>query len=176
MTTEVKVIGGIGLLTLIILVGGVFFLSKNDAKQQQKENSPLMGKEYPTSSQHIPRGEKHEAYNTNPPSSGPHWGDGTAGPGIKDTPVPDELLVHSLEHGAAILWYKEGLPQEQVEKLKTIFNQVSGKTIMVPRKNLSVPVAMTSWGRVLTLKNIDDKQIKLFLERNNGRAPEQAPI
>ncbi|OGH20767.1 MAG: hypothetical protein A3D74_05585 [Candidatus Levybacteria bacterium RIFCSPHIGHO2_02_FULL_37_13] len=30
LSTEVKIIGGIGLLTLVILVGGVFFLSKSE--------------------------------------------------------------------------------------------------------------------------------------------------
>ena len=176
MSTDTKVIGGIGLLTLIIFVGGVWLLSAQGAKEEKKAATPLMGKEYPTSSQHVPRGEKHEAYNSNPPNSGPHWGDGTAGPGIKDTEVPDELLMHSAEHGAAILWYKADLPQDQVEKLKTVFNEASGKKIMVPRKNLDTPVALTSWGRVLPLETIDEGQIKAFLETNNDRAPEKAPI
>jgi hypothetical protein len=176
MSTDTKVIGGIGILTLVILVGGVWFVSAQGAKEDKKTATPLMGKEYPTSAQHVPRGEKHEAYNSNPPNSGPHWGDGVAGPGIKDKAVPDELIIHSMEHGAAVLWYKEDLPQEQVEKLKTIFNEASGKKIMVPRKNLDVPVALTSWGRVLKLKTIDVSQIKEFIETNNNRAPEKAPI
>jgi len=176
MTSERKIIGGIGLLTLVILVGGVWLLSAQDAKEEKKTATPLMGKEYSTSAQHVPRGEKHEEYNSNPPNSGPHWGDGVAGPGIKDNEVPDELLVHSLEHGAAILWYKSDLPQDQIETLKNAFNETSGKKIMVPRKNLDVPVALTSWGRVLKLKTIDVSQIKAFLETNNDRAPEKAPI
>lgn len=176
MSTETKVIGGIGLLTLVILIGGVWLLSAQDAKEQEKISKSLMGKEFSTSTLHVPRGEKHEAYNSNPPNSGPHWGDGVAGPGIKDTEVPDELIVHSLEHGAAVVWYKADLPQDQVEKIKQAFTDVSGKKIMVPRKNLDVPVAMTSWGRLLKLKTADPAKVKEFIETNNDRAPEKAPI
>lgn len=176
MSTETKVIGGIGVVTLLILVGGVWFLSSQGAKEQEKISKPLMGKEFSTSSLHVPRGEKHEAYNSNPPNSGPHWGDGVAGPGIKDTEVPDELIVHSLEHGAAVVWYKADLPQDQVEKIKQAFNDASGKKIMVPRKNLEVPVALTSWGRVLELKAVDTEKVKEFIETNNDRASEKAPI
>ena len=176
MTTEHKVFIGIGLLTLVILVGGVWFLSLQGAKEEKKAATSLMGKEYPTSTQHVPRDEKHEAYNSNPPNSGPHWGDGVAGPGIKNEPVPDELVIHSMEHGAAIVWYKQDLPADQVEKIKTAFNDASGKKIMLPRKNLDVPVALTSWGRVLPLDTIDYGKIRSFIETNNNRAPEKAPI
>ena len=176
MSTDTKVIGGIGILTLVILVGGVWFVSAQGAKEDKKTATPLMGKEYLTSAQHVPRGEKHEAYNSNPPNSGPHWGDGVAGPGIKDKAVPDELIIHSMEHGAAVVWYKADLSQSDVEKIKQAFNEASGKKIMVPRKNLDVPVALTSWGRVLKLRTIDVSQIKEFIETNNNRAPEKAPI
>ena len=176
MNTEKKVIGGIALLTLAILVGGVFLLAKQDEKEQKKISTPLMGEEFPTSAQHVPRGEKHEAYNSNPPNSGPHWGDGVAGPGIKDQPVPAELIIHGMEHGAAVVWYKDDLPASDVERIKTAFNNATGKKIMNPRKYLDVPVALTSWGRLLKLQTIDGNKIKEFIETNNDRAPEKAPI
>lgn len=177
MTTEHKVIGGIGLLTLVILVGGVWLLSAQSSKEQAKLNTPLMGEEIPSlGAPHVPRGQTHPAYNSNPPTSGWHWGDGTAGPGIKDQPVPDELVLHSMEHGAAVVWYKDDLPASDVEKIKAAFNDASGKKIMLPRKNLDVPVALTSWNYLLKLKTIDKAKIKEFIETNNDRAPEKAPI
>ena len=90
--------------------------------------------------------------------------------------MPDELLVHSLEHGAAIVSYKSDLPKGEVEKITKAFNDASGKKIMVPRKNMDVPVALTSWGWILKLKTIDEAKIKAFIETNNNRAPEKAPI
>lgn len=176
MSTDTKVIGGIGLLTLVILIGGVWLLSAQGAKEQKKINKPLMGEEVKIqTTQHIQPGASHEPYNSNPPTGGWMY-DGTAGPGIHDNEVADELLVHSLEHGAAIINYKADLPSVDVEKLKSTFNRASGKKIMVPRNNLDVPVALTSWGRLLKLQTIDEAKIKEFIETNNDRAPENAPI
>lgn len=177
MSTEKKIIIGITLASLVILIGGVWFLGAQDSKQQKKESRAFVGEKIADmGAGHVKRGESHAEYNSNPPTSGPHWGDGVAGAGIKDKEVPDELLVHSLEHGAVILWYKSDLPQDQVEKLKNVFNEASGKKIMVPRKNLDVPVALTSWGWILKLPTIDEVKIKEFIETNNDRAPEKAPI
>lgn len=177
MTTEHKVIGGIGLLILIILGGGIWLLTAQDAKKIEQEAKPFVGQKIDDmGSLHIQRDDSPGEYNSNPPTSGPHFGDGVAGPGIKDEPVSDQLVLHSMEHGAAVLWYKDDLPQADVEKLKQVFNDASGKKIMLPRKNLDVPLALTSWNYLLKLKSINEGQIKAFIETNNDRAPEKAPI
>ena len=177
MNTEKKITISFVVVTVLLLVGGVLFLSAQDSKEQTKLNKPLMGKEIPSQgAQHVARGEPHPSYNSNPPTSGWHWGDGVAGPGIKDRPVPDELVLHSMEHGAAVVWYKDDLSKSDVERIKKAFNDASGKKIMLPRKNLDVPVALTSWNYLLKLKTIDEEKIKEFIETNNDRAPEKAPI
>jgi len=43
MTTEHKVIGGIGLLTFVILIGGIWLLSAQGSKEQTKLEKPLKG-------------------------------------------------------------------------------------------------------------------------------------
>ncbi|MEK7060230.1 MAG: DUF3105 domain-containing protein [Patescibacteria group bacterium] len=177
MTTEHKIIGGGVFLTLIIIVGIVWFSSKEGVKNQEKLSRPMMGEKIADlGAQHIARGKSHPAYNSNPPTSGWHWGDGVAGPGIKDEPVPDELILHSMEHGAAVVWYKDDLEQSDIDKIKEAFNNSSGKKIMLARKDLDVPVALTSWGYLLKLQTIDEVKIKEFIETNNDRAPEKAPI
>ena len=183
MTTEHKVFIGIGLATLVIIVGGVFLISGQSNNQNQNSPStqtstkPLMGQAIPIQGQtHIQRGEKHPAYNSNPPTSGWHYGDGVGGSGIHDSEVPDELLVHSLEHGAVILSYNASLPASDVEKLKQIFRQTTGKGVMVPRSNLDVPIALTSWGRLLKLQTIDEKKIKAFFTTNSDRGPEKVSM
>lgn len=163
----------LAVVTLVILIGGYFYTNKQD----QRLNKPLLGeKPSDLGATHVTRGQSHPAYNSNPPTTGWHWGDGVAGPGIKNEQVPDELVLHSMEHGAAVVWYKDTLSQSDVQKIKTAFNSATGKRIMVPRKNLDVPVALTSWGRILKLKSIDEAKIKEFIEVNNDRAPEKAPI
>ncbi|MFA6076585.1 MAG: DUF3105 domain-containing protein [Candidatus Paceibacterota bacterium] len=136
----------------------------------------MMGEKMPDlGGQHVARGATHAIYNSNPPTSGPHWVD-TAGAGIKDESTPDELLLHSMEHGAVVVWYREGLDQSDVDKITEAFNSSSGKKIMLARKDLDVPVALTSWGYLLKLQTIDETKIKEFIETNNDRAPEKAPV
>ena len=164
------------MLTLIIIIGGVWLTSKEGERTQEKLSKSMIGEKMPDmGGEHVARGESHSVYNSNPPTSGPHWA-GTAGPGIKTEIVPDELVLHSMEHGATVVWYKEGLEQNEVDKIKEAFNSSSGKKIMLARKDLDVPVALTSWGYLLKLETIDEGVIKEFIETNNDRAPEKAPV
>lgn len=176
MTTEHKVFAGIGLLTLAIIFGGVWLSNKKEIKTQAQLSKPLLGEKMPDmGGQHVARGVAHLAYNSNPPTSGPHWTD-VAGGGIKDEIVPDELVLHSMEHGAAVVWYREDLDQSEIDRIKEAFSASSGKKIMLARKDLDVPVALTSWGYLLKLNTIDEQAIIEFMQTNNDRGPEQAPI
>ncbi len=177
MSTERKVVIGITLATILIIKGGMWLIGKQEVKEKEKLGKPLMGDEPQLQgANHVKRGDPHPTYSSNPPTSGWHWGDGVAGPGIKDKEVPDELVLHSMEHGAVVVWYKADLPTDQIEKIKNAFNSASGKKIMLPRVNIDVPVALTSWGRLFKLQTIDEVKIKEFIDTNNDRAPENAPI
>lgn len=176
MKTEHKVIGGVVMLTLIIVIGGSLWSSKEGSKTAEKLSKSLMGEKMPDQgAEHVGKGKTHAEYNSNPPTSGPHWV-GTAGPGIKTEPVADELVLHSMEHGAAVVWYQSGLEVSEIERIKVAFNSASGKKIMLPRQDLDVPVALTSWGYLLKLEVVDEAQIVAFIETNNDRSPEKAPI
>src|SRR3989344_1993335 len=125
MKTEHKVIGGVLGLTLIIMVGGVWFSDKKGIENSEKLSRPLMGEKMADEgAMHVARDKSHVAYLSNPPTSGPHWV-GTAGPGIKTEPIPDELILHSMEHGAVIVWYKESLSQGNVDIIKEAFQSAS---------------------------------------------------
>lgn len=139
---------------------------------------PLLGEQMPDQgAPHVARGSGHPAYNSDPPTSGWHWGDGVAGGGVKTEQVADELVLHSMEHGAAVLWYKSDLSQEEVAQIRAAYDAARiAKKIMIPRANLDVPVALTSWRYLLKLDAIDAARITAFLETNNNRAPENAPI
>src|SRR3990167_10830408 len=111
MKTDHKIIIGVIVLTLIIIFGGVWFGSKEGAKNSEKLSKPLMGEKMADEgATHIARDKSHLPYKSNPPTSGPHWV-GVAGAGIKTEPVPDELVLHSMEHGATVVWYRDNLEQ-----------------------------------------------------------------
>lgn len=177
MKTEHKILIGVGLVSALLVVGVSLLVEKKEVNEENKLTKPLLGEKIEEmKSPHITLKDAHEPYNSNPPTSGPHTGNDVAGGGIKDTPVADEIVVHSLEHGAVVLWYSDDVGQEDLEKLKKIFNEAVGKKIMIPRKNMDKPIALTSWSYRLLLETVDEEKIKEFIETNNDRAPEKAPI
>ena len=177
MTTERKVFLFGGLATVVIIAGGIFFFSSQQKTETVKISKPFLGQEVKVlSSKHIPDGTKVQ-YNSNPPTSGAHYAQ-PQDAGIYDKAPDDGHLVHSLEHGAIILWYNpQSLSQKQITQLKTVFKSIGlQKMIMTPRTSMDNPIALTSWGRILQLKTIDEKKMKAFFDTNYDRAPEQAPI
>lgn len=90
---------------------------------------------------HKPDGEVIN-YPVSPPSSGPHyavWAPfGKKFYTVDDRPaVPN--LVHNLEHGYTILWYRDTLPQDEIDKIEKISkaklpDSSAGKFIAAPFK------------------------------------------
>lgn len=179
MRTETKIIGGIALVSVLIIAGATILLTGQSQKEQEKLGKPLSGTEVPIQGAgHVPDGTQIQ-YNSNPPTSGPHYNNPQPA-GIYDNPVPDGNLVHSMEHGAGILWYRPDLSKDTLEALKQVFDSANvSKKIMVPRSSLDVQVALTSWGRLLKIEQFeasDSAKIKQFLETNEDRGPEKAPL
>ncbi len=123
---------------------------------------------------HIPVGETY-LYNTNPPTSGPHYAE-SAPAGFYEQPVADGYLVHSLEHGYVIIWYScDGLTEQACAQLKSdvrSLSENSPKVIGMPRSGLETPVVLTSWGRIMPLEAFDAAQIRAYIRANLNRAPE----
>lgn len=177
MKKEHKIVVGVVLLSILLVVGFSLLGEKKDTVEQDRLSKPLVGEKIEEmKSPHVKLGGSHEQYNSNPPTSGPHIGGSVAGAGIKDKPVADEIVVHSLEHGAVVLWYREDIGEDNLARLKKVFNEARGKKIMVPRDNMDTIIALTSWGYLLKLESVDEDRIKEFIETNNDRAPEKAPI
>ncbi|RJR26273.1 DUF3105 domain-containing protein [candidate division WWE3 bacterium] len=171
--SEKGIIFAIVFFTIAIFVGIIFLASKQGAKN----NLPLAGDSIPEAGRnHVPKGQIKEV--SDPPTSGDHYGDGVAGPGMHNDPVEDGLMIHSLEHGAVNLNYDpEKLTEDQINQLKDIFNnKFKGKKMMMPRKNMSSPITMVSWGQMLKLDNIDETKMIEFMTNNNDRGPEKVSM
>ncbi|RZU49963.1 uncharacterized protein DUF3105 [Krasilnikovia cinnamomea] len=103
-------------------------------------------------------------YVTNPPVGGAHnsvWqncmGD------VYTEPIANEHAVHSLEHGAVWVTYKQGLPADQV---KALSDKVEGKDYLMlsPVANLDKNVALQAWGYQLKVDSADDSRIDEFIK------------
>jgi hypothetical protein len=99
-------------------------------------------------------------YPQSPPVGGAHndvWLDC----GVYDEPVPEENIVHDLEHGTVWIAYEPGLDGDQVEALEAVLPQ---NGILAPYDDLRAPVVVTVWGRQLDLTGADDQRLPLFIE------------
>lgn len=98
-------------------------------------------------------------YPQSPPVGGLHndiWIDC----GVYDEPVPEQHVVHDLEHGTVWITYEPGLDQDQVDALAGLLPQ---NGILSPYDDLRAPVVVTVWGRQLDLTGADDPRLELFI-------------
>ncbi len=162
-------IGG-GLLALIVLIAGVGFAI-------QQANQPLPGESVPIQgNQHIRPGQTHPPYNSDPPTSGWHY-DRPLPAGFYEESVPDEQLVHNLEHGHVVIAYDcAKLTDCAVVKsrLSEIVRRFNGwKITVVSRQNADAAIALTAWGRIDKLDQYDERRIIAFIEAWRDRGPER---
>ena len=116
-------------------------------------------------SPHIPIAET-ATYSTTPPTSGPHW-PATAQCGIYDEELPDELVVHNMEHGNVVISHNLVDPGE-VRRLTEVAHRLPNFNkwgILRPYSNIRPgTVAMTAWGVMEQLRGVDEGQIERFFE------------
>ena len=122
------------------------------------------------------RGESHGEYNSVPATSGWHYSDsGAPAPwGAYSEPLPDEVLVHNLEHGGVGIHYDcpDGC-EELVGKLRPLASRVR-KTIVSPYEGMDTTIALTAWNFLEKLDEYDEQRIADFIEAHvsSPNAPE----
>ncbi len=152
---------------VIFVVGGIGYLVTTADRQ-----SSLLGEEFEDQGRdHINPGAPHDPYSSNPPTSGPHLA--SLQPcDLYGDEVPDEAVIHSLEHGAVWITYKDKDDKELVSQLREVFEEESAKVILSPRSQNESVVAVASWGRLLKLDEFDKQQILDFIQSNRNNSPE----
>jgi hypothetical protein len=133
-------------------------------------------------SPHIPEGAP-TAYNSNPPTSGPHypvWANFTE----FSVPIDDGYLVHSLEHGAVALLYKcDGATCAPIlDGLRKLRDAVPTdplcdpalrvRIIIAPDPRLDVPVAAAAWGWTYKADCLDAPTLQRFASDHYAQASE----
>ena len=118
---------------------------------------------------HIALGSSHVAYNSNPPTSGPHTPDLVAWDAY-DYEVPEERLVHNMEDGGVILWYKMGTPEENEAHIRQLEEASRGyrRVVIAPRSDLDTQYALTAWTRLDKFDTFDAARIDAFLNAYEG--------
>jgi hypothetical protein len=133
---------------------------------------------------HVPEGTVIE-YNSNPPSSGPHYPVWAAFTEYQ-APLDEGYLVHSLEHGAVALLYKcePSAPgcDATIDALRKIRDAVATdpacsaetrvRVILAPAPRLEVPVAAVAWGITYKGDCVDVPTLTAFVKDNYAKGPE----
>jgi hypothetical protein len=162
--------GGVGVAVLAI----IGFIVWQGLRPRTGEKISIM------SSSHITVDSDPGEYNSDPPTSGPHYPE-EAQAGFYETnnyQYPAAYLVHNLEHGYVIFWYNcadlsESACSELKSQIKAVMDEVNNvKVIAYPWDSIDVPVVMTSWGRMQKTEKFDTAQARAFYKTNLNRSPE----
>jgi len=106
-------------------------------------------------------------YDTVPPVGGTHnprW----LACDVYDEPVPNEVAVHSLEHGAVWFTHAPDLPEEQIERLAELAAEDQEYVLISPMEGLASPVVAVAWGVTLELPDAQDERLQAFLKQYAG--------
>lgn len=155
----------IGAIALAIIAGIAWLVTR-----PAKPKAPRPGEAFEILGQtHIADGASHPAYNSNPPTSGWHYAQPAAW-GVHDTELPDEQVIHNLEHGGVWISYK-GIDAPTKAALEKIA-QSQSKIILEPRAADDAPIVLVSWGRLQKFQSYDEAGILAFIQANKNMSPE----
>jgi hypothetical protein len=120
----------------------------------------------------------HVNYKTAPPTSGQHY------------PVPvhdaayltnpgEEHLVHALEHGRVIYWFKPDAPASVKGNLKALYDEDHTLVVLTPNSRpMPYEVAATAWTQLLGCPSYNDKvpdAFRAFRDAYRLKGPEYFP-
>lgn len=173
-----RLTNGVVIIAVVAFVGLIIF---NLTRPGVGEEQEIMEE-----SIHVNDNETVE-YNTNPPSSGPHYANPMpAGFYHLDSPEATQLLnphsyvVHSLEHGYVALWYNcndldDAACDQLVDDIQNVLADLSSEVVAFPFPNMDYNVAMTSWGMLTEMPDGFDADLArefITANRNSQRSPE----
>lgn len=110
-------------------------------------------------------------YDQSPPVGGDHapiW----QNCGFYDAPIQSENAVHSMEHGAVWITYRQDIPANQVSTLRRLAYR-QPYVLVSPYPDLPSPIVASAWGIQLYLESANDLELEQFIRVY--RLSEQAP-
>jgi hypothetical protein len=183
---------GLGVIVVaVVIVLAVIGSQAGSSTANAASNDPtptpegLMGDPVVINSRaHVPEGSIPGPYASNPPAGGTHYPVNYTAKFYQESDLaslpahPEGYLVHSLEHGYVIYWYNcKATSTLSCDALKQLIqkamDQAGGtKLIAFPWSSMDVPLAMTSWGRILKMANPDEATMVKFANSNRHKSPE----
>jgi hypothetical protein len=179
----IAMVGAVVLIAVGIIGWGVFASVQADKQAEipwADRAAAIAGiVNYRETNAELVKGSQHKAgvlkYEQSPPVAGEHnqaWQNCNGI--VYPEPIANEHAVHSLEHGAVWITYKQGLPADQVA---TLAAKVEGreKMLMSPVADLSNNVSLQAWGYQLKVDTVDDPRIDEFIKSLRVNASIEGP-
>jgi hypothetical protein len=127
-------------------------------------------------------------WNTDPPSSGPHFGQWVPWD-VYAEPVEQIRLVHNLEHGGIAIQYGDDVPAGTAEQLEQFWREDPNGTVVAPLPKLGDQIALTAWnapelevggqqrgtGYVAKCPRFDEDAFDTFRDELRFKGPERFP-
>jgi len=142
------------------------------------------------SAKHLTSPDGKVKYNSDPPSSGPHY-QSPAPWGIYEEPIKQTILVHNLEHGGIVIQYGD-VGSGTVDKLSSFYEGDPYGLVVAPNPKLGKKFALTAWnqpeypstqedlsevdpgnGFVLTCSRFDEKSFAKFRDERRNKSGER---
>src|SRR3954447_1846914 len=122
--------------------------------------------------------EKAQNYKSQPPSSGAHNPTPASDKAYLKSPG-NEHLVHALEHGRVIYWFKSTTPAKVKGNLYALYKEDKTLVVITPdNKPMPYQVAASAWGHVLGCPTYNDKvpdAFRAFRDAYRLQGPEYFP-
>ncbi len=183
------IFGGIGLFFIISVIapalGNPPETEEEEGTTDPTDGAPqlLVGELYfqavaIDSREHIPVGQAARSYSSNPPTSGPHWNAVGIAPtpwGLKADVIPDEALVHNLEHGGIVIHYQTTAPQNLIDQLTSFVQSQANFPngyVLAPREALPATITLSAWEYYLPLFQFNEQQMRAFVSAHYDQGPE----
>lgn len=127
---------------------------------------------------HVPQGTDVK-YERVPPTSGTHWGGSWERAGFYTEPKRLESLLHSLEHGAVVVYYDPArITPDARADLRAWADRQTGDwqsfiAVPNPKDDPESAYVLTAWEKRLPMDTYDDDAVGAFVAEYVGRGPER---
>lgn len=187
---------GAGLVAGLI-AGGVVFaaLGRGGSVDEESVRADLQAAgctlqvEKAQEGQHSLSADGTSDWNTDPPTTGPHFGfnpDGSLGTvvwGAYSEPIQLARLVHNTEHGGVYILYGDEVPDDVTEELRSFYDRHKNGTVLAPLPKLGDKIALGAWvvdgsdakGYLAKCTSFDDGAFAAFFAGFQFKGPERIP-
>ena len=191
------VIAGSGIAALAIVLAIIFFTGGDERRARGDRGRRLHAAELPGAAERVrPLGRPHaddeaevELQSADERAALRRVG----GLGLlrADEPVPLVQTTHNLEHGGVVIHYGPDVPEAEVDKLRTWFNETSDPNglIIAPLATNADKITLSAWtapdaatgttdrgdGWLATCKTFDEDAVSAFLDAHRYQGPERIP-